>query len=80
MDPTHLEQIKQFLVEELMNNSKEQMCTLLELWERQKKDELSSSLKRSRRDLNPDCEAGHQRLFNDYFTDEPIYPNSILIV
>ena len=47
MDPTHLEQIKQFLVEELMDNSKEQMCTLLELWERQKKDELSSSRRRS---------------------------------
>ena len=47
MDPAYLEQIKQFLADELMDDFEEKMYTLLEEWERQKKGEPSSSHRRS---------------------------------
>ncbi|XP_039141193.1 uncharacterized protein LOC120278465 [Dioscorea cayenensis subsp. rotundata] len=77
MDPSQLEQIKQFFVDELMDDSEKKMCVLLQEWERWKKNESTSGLRRSRRHLNRDREARHEKLFNDYFADEPVYPGNV---
>ncbi|XP_042401395.1 uncharacterized protein LOC121991462 [Zingiber officinale] len=43
---------------------------------RQRAQSSSGKIQR-RRYLNGDREVGHARLFNDYFSDDPIYPNDI---
>ena len=55
----------------------EKICMLLEEWESQKQSETSSSCRRSQRHLDCDHEERHKRLFNDYFTDELVYLDSI---
>lgn len=61
MDQANLEQIKQYLVDELMDGSKKK----------------SSSNRRSQSHLNHDRGVGHESLFNDYFTDELVYPDNV---
>lgn len=42
-----------------------------------KKSETFNGCQRNQKHLNHDHEVRYKRLFNDYFANEPVYPNSI---
>ncbi|XP_042404757.1 putative nuclease HARBI1 [Zingiber officinale] len=54
---------------------------MLQLYEQRQmvhqRAQSSSSRTQRRRYLNRDREVGHARLFNDYFSDDPVYPDDI---
>lgn len=77
MDPANSEQIRQFLIDELMDDTEEEAALmLLKEWKKQQESESSSS-RRTRKHLKRDREGGHVRLFKDYFSAEPVYPDNI---
>ncbi|XP_050217717.1 uncharacterized protein LOC126668570 [Mercurialis annua] len=78
MDPYDLEQITKLFRDEMMDNSDEEMFIMLQEWDQQQ-SEASDSRGRSRRYYNRECAMGHDRLFNDYFADNPVYPANIFL-
>ena len=76
MDPD--DQIRSMIDDLLFDESDEQMAKMIfQQWQQATESEASNSGKRKRRYVHRDREAGHQRLFNDYFADNPVYPEHI---
>lgn len=53
------------------------MSMLLKNGKDKKKSETFNGCQRNQKHLNHDHEVRYKRLFNDYFANEPVYPNSI---
>lgn len=68
MNPAHLEQIKQFLIKELIKDYKEKMFMLVEEWEKCKQSKTSICHRRNQKHLTCDHKVGHKMLFNDFFS------------
>lgn len=79
MNPAHLEQIKQFLIKELIKDYKEKMFMLVEEWEKCKQSKTSSCHRRNQKHLTCDRKVGHKMLFNDFLVDKSVYPNNIFL-
>ena len=66
--------IKNWVTEHMIDDSDEQIGKML----LEEEDNVaSSSNRKKRRHFKRDREAGHQRIFNDYFADNPVYPENI---
>ena len=72
-----IEEIKKFLVDEMMDDIDDQIMKMLEQWQMQHTSSSRNIRPHNRRYYNRERGVGHVRFFNDYFTDEPVYPSHI---
>ena len=76
-DPSLIEEIKNILAYEMDDDSDQQIMKFLEQLQQKMKGESSNVRQQKRRYFDREREVGHVRLFNDYFSDEPVYPSNI---